>query len=91
MTTPEESARKFAKKIRDLVDFEGSIRTDKLKGKYIEYVDLQNRLMIRKVIKIGPATVKVIDATKRKHTVRHERILWAFQRRNNNEKLKVNP
>lgn len=89
MTTPEDSARKYAKKIRDMVDFEGDIDIGKLKGKHIEYVDIQSRLVIRKVIDIGPTTVKVIDVVKKKHTVKHERILWAFPRRGSTRKLKV--
>jgi activator of HSP90 ATPase len=89
MTTPEASAQKFAKNIRRAAEFEGDINLHELKGKYIKYVDLQSRLMIRKVVKVGPATVRIIDAAKKKHTVRHERILWAFPRRGSDKKLKV--
>lgn len=89
MTTPNESAQKFAKRIREAMDFNGEINLNKLQGKYIEYVDIQCRLMTRKVIKIGPTTVKVIDAAKKKHDVKHEHIIWAFSRKGNSRALKV--
>ena len=89
MTTPEESARKFAKNIRKAADFDGDIELSKLKGKYIDYVDTQSRLMTRKVIEVKPSIVIVIDAAKKKHKVRHERICWALPKRGSQKKLKV--
>lgn len=81
----------FARQLRKNTEYNGTIKVAELKGKYIEYVDSESRVMLRKVVKIGPKTVKVIDIVKKKHDIKHELILFAYPRRGSTSKLEIKP
>lgn len=81
----------FARQFRKKIDYDGTIKVEDLKGKYIEYVDQDSRIMLRKIVKVGPKTVKVVDVVKKKHDVRHELILFAYPRRGDKRKLEIIP
>ncbi len=81
----------FAKNARSQMEFDGTIKVKDLKGKYVEYVDQDCKVMLRKVVKVGPQIVKVVDAAKRNHDIKHELILYAYPRRGATSKLAVVP